>query len=977
MFMYSFGPGTGNFVKAEMFSTNFLTRLYSSNPDGNFAEAFDMVGATGLRFPGGSMTEESFSVRDPHRTADDQGRQLVPLDAFLDMANTLGVPVTITIPTRMLLGVDRDGFGNRSVDEIQIEYVRSFIANTLQDAQGILGVEGVSKLIKAFEIGNEYWGSGAMSSTEYGRIVDALAPVISKEIQIFLGSQSTEEVGVLCQMGGPFALEFAADGIYDTITSSSDPKLLSSLDLKSSDFGSDGLLTWHAKTMIANEDIIEQISLNSKKSITGLVEHIYYIDERDDLNFSSAAMRNVDKDIAAWKAAGYSDLDIGITEWNVAGDNEAQWGLKGAGVMLFMFESMIRLGVDSAFTWPLLSIRATDIAGTLKGKPVLSPSGAVLEHMAEHLIGLELIKVEEDIRDIEISTYANSLSTVIYFASRTNEPSEFTFNLQSLVANKTLVSAEVVGVDLATSDGQHVIPYGSKVAVPYYMEHDALASLRELPLSGLFSGGSLRAALNPYEVLMLVFSQPSGGGAGDDSLFGEAGNDTLNGGAGNDILMGRAGADMLIGGDGFDMSSYVSALAAVTVDLATQNLNTGDAFGDVLVAVEGVLGSGFSDDLRGDAGDNLLDGGAGRDTLTGRAGNDLLQGRSGADTLLGGLGADTLEGGAGADVLTGGDGFDHASYANATAAVRADLAKPKLNTSDAAGDIYSGIEGVLGGNFADDLRGDGLANLLDGGAGHDLLSGFSGNDTLFGGAGNDTLDGGYGADVMDGGEGYDWVSFASAVAGQVLDLANPALNTYSAKGDSFVGIEAIIGSKLRDNLSGDALDNHIDGGAGNDTLSGRAGADSLLGGLGDDRIWGGDGDDTLQGNAGRDWLTGDAGTDRIYGGDGNDTLTGGLGEDWLTGGLGADRFEFNPMAAGQDVITDYSAQQGDYLAYTATGASKSQFQVKFAAVEGVGNTTAEAIVTHKPSGLVLWIIADGAAMTQLNLQFGGTTFDLI
>jgi Ca2+-binding RTX toxin-like protein len=434
---------------------------------------------------------------------------------------------------------------------------------------------------------------------------------------------------------------------------------------------------------------------------------------------------------------------------------------------------------------------------------------------------------------------------------------------------------------------------------------------------------------------------------------------------------------MLIGGDGFDMSSYVSALAAVTVDLATQNLNKGDALGDVLVTVEGVLGSGFADDLRGDAGANLLDGGAGNDTLTGRAGNDLLQGRAGADVLLGDAGADTLEGGAGADVLTGGDGFDLASYANATSAVRADLAKPKLNTSDAAGDTYSGIEGLVGGSFADDLRGDGLANLLEGGAGHDLLSGFSGNDTLFGGAGHDTLDGGYGADVMDGGEGFDWVSFASAVAGQVLDLANPGLNTYSAKGDSFVGIEAFMGSKLRDSLSGDALGNHLDGGAGNDTLFGRAGADRLLGGLGDDRIWGGDGDDTLQGNAGRDWLTGGAGDDRIFGGDGNDTLTGGLGEDWLTGGLGADRFEFNPIAAGQDVITDYSARQGDYLAYTATDAAKSQFQVRFAAVEGVGTATAEAIVTHKPSGLVLWMIADGAAMTQLNLQFGGTTFDLI
>jgi Ca2+-binding RTX toxin-like protein len=146
--------------------------------------------------------------------------------------------------------------------------------------------------------------------------------------------------------------------------------------------------------------------------------------------------------------------------------------------------------------------------------------------------------------------------------------------------------------------------------------------------------------------------------------------------------------------------------------------------------------------------------------------------------------------------------------------------------------------------------------------------------------------------------------------------------------------------------------------------------------LGDDRIWGGDGDDTLQGNAGRDWLTGDAGTDRIYGADGNDTLTGGLGEDWLTGGLGADRFEQSTAGAGQDWITDYASKQGDHLFYVAA-ATKAQFRVTFAAVTGAGSATAEAFVTHAPSGQVLWVITDGAVMTDIHLRLGAITYDLI
>jgi Ca2+-binding RTX toxin-like protein len=74
---------------------------------------------------------------------------------------------------------------------------------------------------------------------------------------------------------------------------------------------------------------------------------------------------------------------------------------------------------------------------------------------------------------------------------------------------------------------------------------------------------------------------------------------------------------------------------------------------------------------------------------------------------------------------------------------------------DAAGDILSGIENLIGSNQADVLRGNGLANRLEGGLGNDALFGFDGLDTLLGGAGNDTLDGGLGNDILFGGLGDD------------------------------------------------------------------------------------------------------------------------------------------------------------------------------------------------------------------------------
>ena len=143
------------------------------------------------------------------------------------------------------------------------------------------------------------------------------------------------------------------------------------------------------------------------------------------------------------------------------------------------------------------------------------------------------------------------------------------------------------------------------------------------------------------------------GNGGNDSLVGLAGADVLNGGAGNDVLDGGAGDDVLNGGSGGlgDTATYATASAGVNVNLGVLGLqNTGGSGFDSLTGIEHLVGSAFTDELRGDGFNNQL-----TDTL---GGNDFLRGEAGNDTLLvtrsGGGAATTvrLNGGADNDALT-------------------------------------------------------------------------------------------------------------------------------------------------------------------------------------------------------------------------------------------------------------------------------------------------------------------------------------
>lgn len=438
---------------------------------------------------------------------------------------------------------------------------------------------------------------------------------------------------------------------------------------------------------------------------------------------------------------------------------------------------------------------------------------------------------------------------------------------------------------------------------------------------------------------------------------------------------GRVAMLTIWDGGGTDWINASNQTQAVSIDLTPGHFSTIGPIADN-------IGIAFLDngDMRALI-ENAI-GGSGNDTILGNIGANLLIGGVGSDHLFGDNGNDQLDGGAGTDTLDGGAGFDFAAYNSATAGVTVDMTTPANSTGDAAGDQFVGIEGLVGSNYNDTLRGDAFVNSVWALDGNDALDGRGGNDELHGQNGNDTLTGGAGRDVLDGGFGFDFASYQTAIAGLTADEMTPGVNTGDAQGDQYFSIEGLVGTNYDDVLRLDGFANSIWALNGNDTLDGRGGADDLhgqggvdqlIGGAGADILDGGDGfdfasyitsangltvnliltanntgdaqgdsyvaiegivgsegSDSLYANSGNnsiwalggnDVLVGYAGVDDLHGQNGNDYLDGGTGSDTLEGGSGNDTFV---LVRGQasDYILDFAgngAAAGDQLRFYGFG----------------------------------------------------------
>ncbi len=369
------------------------------------------------------------------------------------------------------------------------------------------------------------------------------------------------------------------------------------------------------------------------------------------------------------------------------------------------------------------------------------------------------------------------------------------------------------------------------------------------------------------------------GADGRDGIDGTNGLDAANGRDGQDGrdgVDGRDGNDGINGLDGADGRDGVNGLTTVYLDA---NL-FGDS--DILGALSD---NGFTveegpfdsivivfDPARTDELINLIDQFTSEtvDTVedqsssepehglrssTGTEQDDFLSGDENNNVISGFGGNDHLSGGTGADTLLGGDGVDTADYRDSLEAIHVDLETREALFGDAEGDILVSIENLAGSAGDDILTGD---------AGDNRLTGRDGNDILSGGEGNDRLVGGEGADQLIGGAGNrDAADYNLAQEAVGVDLLNGGFSGEAA-GDTYDGIEFIVGSAYHDILLGNNDNNRINGGEGCDVLNGR---------------------------------------------DGNDTLIGEAGSDILNGGAGADVFVFGEDT-GYDIIEDFEAGEG-------------------------------------------------------------------
>ena len=319
----------------------------------------------------------------------------------------------------------------------------------------------------------------------------------------------------------------------------------------------------------------------------------------------------------------------------------------------------------------------------------------------------------------------------------------------------------------------------------------------------------------------------------DDFITGsDAASEEIEGGDGGDTLVGGTGAG--------DTVSYENSDRRVRVDLddgtaANASASGGHATGDSIGGFENIKGSAFGDVL---------------EALNGTVGStgSTLWGLGGDDTLVGGVGNDTIEGGAGADELDGNNSgaagamnteSNTLSYAGSDAGVMVNLATVSVSGGHAEGDDIETYEytddmgtaddttddvevdvatfvNVTGSMHNDRLTGDRFGNHLVGG---------DGDDNLRGGAGTDTLEGGKGADALDGGQdrgdtqSEDWAAYRGAAEGIMLNLNTGNGTGGEAMGDTLKNIELIWGSTHGDTFIASEGVDIIHGDGGSDTVS--------------------------------------------------------------------------------------------------------------------------------------------------------------
>lgn len=843
---------TSSHFGSNLLITNIPTGSATFSASG-LPSAISFLGATSLRYPGGSVTEQYFSMENPNNTRGG-GNGLIPQSEFLSYCSRTGAEANMVIPTvsgflqsaaQALLSGQ---YGNRVISNHYLETVEAYVKQTMLEAAALRPPTE----IKSFEIGNEFWGSGQMTAAEYGRLAAAVLRASEAGINAAIAvnpevaSMHRPELVVqsLHTTGGFSPNEerqvHVANGVvYSNIA-----------DIPTNEVYS--TVTMPGQGSVAEQRGALAASLNNaeiRRLIDGITDHAYArqgfagIDTASGESYVYFQIDQFERAIGAQPGS----LQRYITEWNTDHTSGANnQGLAGAAMLTEIFYEMATHNIQNANIWPLIFENHNENNLLRGASPHQTVSGAMFRLMQESLIGTVPVldsNVRSNAIELDIHGFKSSSSAVLFISNRSagvangitldlntsNYNFEHALNTTQYFITTTQLSAvNSAGYTAHGNDGVAV------TSVLTYSNGRVQTNLRSgdlVSFSNLASFATLRVEIT----------------------FITTGADRIEGRSGNDVAFGAAGPDVLMGNEG-------------------------------------------NDSLSGGLGDDFVGGGAGSDILMGDGGVDVIDGGPGNDILSGGLGVDILIGGAGSDILRGDSGSDTASYKSATTGVSVSLLAPSTNTGDARGDIYISIENFIGSRFSDRLVGDSNANIISGDAGDDTIIYSGGPDTIYGGSGCDTV-------VFNCETPVSVSLFGSN--NSIGVLLSEVENIISGAGsDEITGDwknNVLIGNDGNDTLSGYGGDDSLLGGAGTDLLWGLEGQDTMIGGSGNDTLGGGAHFDLLTGGTGNDVFQynkpeqgGDTITDFCQAGYGNDDRfmmnVAGFGGGLSVGVLLADQF---------------------------------------------------------------------------------------
>ena len=438
------------------FGANILSTRDRLGDEGTYDEAVDRLGVGTIRYPGGSLTERYFDITDPDQemtqhylTGADQ--PLLPMSDFMAFAEATGRAVLIVLPTRTQLSQQADSNGDRFavIDE---DALRTFLQDTLDGLYG-------SPRIAGFEIGNEYWDSGQMTSVEYGRVASTMARIINEELSAHPDAETLfADTQILVQMG----LANGYANLSSRYTGTAEEQLAQvsadyNLPLDNSFIYSSGKVAW---AKVANQLVIREFDTPEEQaSVDGIVAHVY---SRGEFQTSSHSfeLRTLTK---AW-GEDFPDAKPVVTEWNVRApgrDAQNDFGLVQAGEMLDLMQVFGLYEVSSAYVWAVQQGSQSNLSGD-EGKPVDKVAGAFFRMMSEDLPGTRAIVLqgaapkesEIVLENAEVHVFAGPEKMVVYFQSLSPDSShETTVDLSGLVTGFESIRMTKLGVEPGDAPG--------------------------------------------------------------------------------------------------------------------------------------------------------------------------------------------------------------------------------------------------------------------------------------------------------------------------------------------------------------------------------------------------------------------------------------------------------------------------------------------------------------------------------------------